>query len=131
MPQLRLGRMRVVSCVALTTIAAALGAGIASGQDAPPMAPPLAPAITDMDVAWAGDGRIRLRAQVVPRGAQIEKVVFRYRRERFKARKGKLWNWARTVEARGGDRRGDQVRFRVRACTATVCSTEKGRDVAD
>jgi hypothetical protein len=120
----------VARCAALTTIAAALGAGAASGQDGP-STPPLAPAITEMEADWAGKGRIRLRAEVVPRGAAVEKVVFRYRGERYRATHRKPWDYVKTVEARGGDERGDAVRFKARACTATACTARKARDLAD
>jgi hypothetical protein len=110
---------------ALTTVVVALavpvGAGVAAAQDGPPTTPPLAPAITDITATWKGKGRIKLHAQVVPRGAEVEKVVFRYRGERFKARHMREWDYARTVDARGGDSAGDTIRFKVRACTATTC----------
>jgi len=90
--------------------------------------PPLTPAITEIEAAWKPDARIRLRAEVVPRGAEVVKVVFRYRGERFTAKNSRSWTYVRRVEARGGDARGDEVHFKVRACTATRCVTRSTRD---
>jgi hypothetical protein len=120
--------MRVVPCAALTTFAILVGGGAAHGQDGP-TPPPLAPAITDVEADWA-KGQIRIEAEVVPRGAEVEKVFFRYRGERFKAIHGRRWSWLRTVEAHDDDGRGDRIRVKVRACTATACATRIVRVVA-
>jgi hypothetical protein len=114
--------------VGLVAAVACLGTTAATAQDLP-STPPLAPAITETEVDWV-KGRIRLKAQVVPRGAAVEKVTFRYRRRAFEARKGRRWMYTRLVEPRGGDGRGDTIRFKVRACTATACSTRTGSDEA-
>jgi hypothetical protein len=131
------GWTRVALCVVFASIAAiGTGVGVATGQeesqDAPrSISPPLTPAITEIEAEWKGNGRIRLHAQVVPRGTKVVKVTFRYRDKRFTATRQRLWKYAKTVKARGGDRKGDRVRFRVRGCTATRCTARTGSDKAD
>jgi hypothetical protein len=131
MPQLHSSRMRVAKCAALTTIAAAAATASAAGQAGSPGTPPLAPAITELEADWVGKGRLKLRAQAVPRGAKVEKVTFRYRGKLFRAKHVKPWDYVKTVRARGGDGKGDRVRFKTRACTATACATKTGGDVAN
>jgi hypothetical protein len=104
------------------------GTTAATAQDMP-STPPLAPAIAEIEADWVKGG-LRLKAQVVPRGAEVEKVTLRYRKKLFTAKKGKQWTYTRLVAPRGGDGRGDKVRFRVRACTATVCATRTASDEA-
>jgi hypothetical protein len=116
------------SLCALLAALVCLGATAATAQDLPTTTP-LAPAITEIEADWV-KGRIRLEAQVVPRGAEVEKVTFRYRKKVFRANKGRRWTYTRLVEPRGGDGRGDRVRFKVRACTATACATRTGGDKA-
>jgi len=137
MPRLNLGWTRVALCVALASIAAiGTSAGVATGQDEsqdPPhkITPPLTPAITEIAADWKGDGRIRLRAEVVPRGAKVVKVSFKYRGKRFTANKLRLWKYGKTVKTRGEDGRGDNIRYRVRGCTATRCTARTGSDKAN
>lgn len=137
MPRPEVGWTRVASCVIVASIAAiGTSVAIASGQvgrdDVPrSIAPPLTPAITEIEADWAGNGRIRLHAQVVPRGAKVVEVTFRYRRKSFEANRRRHWKYAKTVKARGEDGRGDRVRFKVRACTATRCIARTGSDKAD
>lgn len=137
MPLLNLGWTRPVLCVVLASIAGAgASAGVASGQEEGPMpprtiTPPLSPAITEIGADWKGNGRIRLHAEVVPRGARVVKVFFRYRGKRFRATKLRQWKYAKTVKARGEDGRGDRIRYKVRACTATRCSARSDSDKAD
>jgi hypothetical protein len=102
----------------------------AFGQEIPtPVPPSLKPAITEIEADWV-DGRIKLKAEVVPRGAKVAKVTFRYRGKRFTAIKVGQWRYAKRVKPRGGDGRGDEVRFKVRACTATVCGERTDSDRA-
>ena len=124
--------MTLLKLCALLAALACLGATAATAQDGPPSTPPLAPAITEIEVDWlegkrGKPSRLRLKAQVVPRGAEVEKVVFRYRKKAFGARKGKRWMYTRVVKPRGGDRRGKRIRVKVRACTATACATRTER----
>jgi hypothetical protein len=94
------------------------------------ISPPLTPAITDIEAVRAPNGRIRLRADVVPRGAEIVKVTFKYAGKRFAAKHRRLWTYSKKVPARKGDGRGDKVHFKVRACTATRCVSRSTRDAA-
>lgn len=118
--------------VVATTLAAVFaGTGAAAGQDAPSpgsITPPLSPAITEIESVWKRNGRVKLRAEAVPRGAEVVEVVFRYRGKRFKARGVGQWRYVKTVKPRGRDRHGDMVDFKVRACTATRCARRSTRD---
>ena len=137
MPRLELGWTRVALCVVVAAIAATgTGVGVATGQgerDDPPhsITPPLTPAITEIEADWKGRGRIRLLAEVVPRGAKVVKVTFRYRGKRFTANRLPLWKYGKTVDVRGEDGRGDTIRYKVRACTATRCTARVGSDKAN
>ncbi|HEX2071063.1 MAG TPA: hypothetical protein VHF90_05385 [Thermoleophilaceae bacterium] len=92
--------------------------------------PPRAPRIRDIEADWRASGKIRLRTELVRRGAAIGSVRFRYRGEGFKANKVGDHEWARTVAPRGGDSRGDVITFRVRACAAKRCNVRTGSDEA-
>jgi hypothetical protein len=137
MAQLTRRWTRAVVCVlAISLMALGTVAGVAVGQaeDMPmpkAVAPSLEPAITEIEVDWKGDGKLKLRAEVVPRGAKVTSVFFKYRGKRFRAKKTGQWKYAKTVKARGGDGRGDRVRFKVRACTATVCGSRTDGDKAN
>jgi hypothetical protein len=97
---------------------------------APYSGPPRAPAIRDAEADWRSGGKIRLRAELAPRGAAVTSVRFRYRAKGFKARKVGPKEWAKTVAARGGDSRGSVISFRVRACAAQRCISRVRSDEA-
>lgn len=109
---------------------AAGGAGAQSATGQSEIAPPLAPAITDVEAVRKPNGRVRLLAEVVPRGAEIVKVTFRYSGKRFEAKHRRPWTYAKKVKARGRDGRRREIHFKVRACTATRCVTRSTRDHA-
>jgi hypothetical protein len=96
----------------------------------PYVGPPRAPRIREIEADWRSGGRIKLRAELVRRGAKITKVRFRYRGRGFTARKAGDHEWAKTVTARGGDTRGDVISFRVRACAGERCKARTGSDEA-
>ena len=133
MPHFRFGWTRIAVCVVLACIGTSVG--VASGADKTstptpvPVPPSLSPAITEIEADWVR-GKIKLRAEVVPRGAEVVKVTFRYRGKRFVASKVGQWKYAKKVTPRGGDSRGDTITYRVKACTATKCASRKGSDEA-
>jgi hypothetical protein len=90
--------------------------------------PPRAPRIVEIEVDALRGDRLRLRAEIQPRGARVTRVRFTYRKRTFAARhvRGKLW--ARTVQARGGDGDDVVVTVKVRACAGSRCATRTGRD---
>jgi hypothetical protein len=91
---------------------------------------PRSPRIAEIEVDSVSGGRLRLRAEVVRRGARITSVRFTYRGRSYKARRVRSEEWSRLVTARGGDSRGDVVTFRVRACAGSRCTTRTGSDEA-
>lgn len=97
---------------------------------APYVGPPRAPRIREIEADWRSGGRIKLRTELVRRGAKITKVRFRYRGRGFTAKKAGDHEWAKTVDARGGDGRGDVITFRVRACAGERCNARTGSDEA-
>jgi hypothetical protein len=97
---------------------------------APGGGPPRAPRIDDIEADWRGNGKVRLRTELVRRGANITSVRFRYRGKRFKANKVGDHEWAKIVTARGGDSRGSTITFRVRACAGDRCNARTGSDEA-
>ena len=92
--------------------------------------PPRAPRIDDIEADWRANGKIRLRTELVARGARVTSVRFRYRGKGFKANKAGDHEWARSVSPRGGDSRGDVITFRVRACAGERCNARTGSDEA-
>jgi hypothetical protein len=91
---------------------------------------PRSPRIAEIEVDSVSGGRLRLRAEVVRRGARITAVRFTYRERRYVARRVRSEEWSRLVTARGGDSLGDVVTFRVTACAGSRCTTRVGRDEA-
>ena len=91
---------------------------------------PRAPRIAEAEVDSVSGGRLRLRAEVVRRGARITLVRFTYRDRRYTARRASGQTWSRVVAARGGDGAGDVIRFRVTACARSRCSTRTASDEA-
>jgi hypothetical protein len=91
---------------------------------------PRAPRIVEAEVDSVSGGRLRLRAEVVRRGARITLVRFTYRDRRYTARRASGETWSRVVAARGGDGSGDVIRFRVTACAGSRCSTQAASDEA-
>jgi hypothetical protein len=120
------GVMRVTLCVA-GVCAVGVVTGGASGLEPGPVAPSLSPAIIEIDSDWVGE-RLRLRAQVVPRGAKVDRVAFRYRGKRFKARHRGGWKYSRMVKPRGSDEPGDDIRFKVTACSVSSCTSRTGSE---
>ncbi|HEX2104262.1 MAG TPA: hypothetical protein VHF51_11460 [Solirubrobacteraceae bacterium] len=91
---------------------------------------PRSPRIAEIEVDSVSGGRLRLRAEIVRRGARITAVRFTYRGRRYVARRRAGELWSRVVTARGGDSSGDVVTFRVTACAGSRCSTRTGSDEA-
>jgi hypothetical protein len=91
---------------------------------------PRSPRIAEIEVDSVSGGRLRLRAEIVRRGARITSVRFTYRGRRYVARRVRSEEWSRLVTARGGDSRGDVVTVRVTACAGSRCTTRTGRDEA-
>jgi hypothetical protein len=91
---------------------------------------PRAPRIAEAEVDSVSGGRLRLRAEVVRRGARITLVRFTYRDRRYTARRASGETWSRVVAARGGDSASDVIRFRVTACAGSRCSTRSASDEA-
>lgn len=114
---------RPALCVALVCVAAA--AGGASALEPGPMPPRLSPVIFEIDSDWVGE-RLRLRAEVVPRGAEVDRVSFRYRGKRFKAFRREGLTYSRMVKPRGSDEPGDEIRFKVTACSLSSCASRTG-----
>jgi hypothetical protein len=110
---------------ALVCALAVIGAASVAAQEPGPVAPSLTPAITEIDSDWVGE-RLRLRAEVVPRGAKVDRVAFRYRGKRFKAKHRGGWKYSRMVKPRGSDEPGDEIRFKVTACTISDCTSRTG-----
>ena len=91
---------------------------------------PRSPRIAEIEVDSVTGGRLRLRAEIVRRGARVTSVRFTYRGRRYEARRVRSEEWSRLVTARGGDSRGDVVTFRVTACAGSRCATRTGSDEA-
>ena len=89
-----------------------------------------APRIVEIEADSVSGGRIRLRAEVTRRGSRITKVRFTYRGVKYTAFRGSSENWSRVVAARGGDSRGDEITFRVTACSGSRCISRVGSDEA-
>jgi hypothetical protein len=87
------------------------------------------PRIAEIEADAVRGNRLRLRAEIVRRGARVTKVRFTYRGRKYSGRRSGE-DWSRVVRARGGDRRGDVVTIRVTACAGSRCSTRTGRDEA-
>jgi hypothetical protein len=91
---------------------------------------PRAPRIDELEADAVAGGRLRLRAEVTRRGARVTSVRFTYRGTRYRAVRRSGGNWSRVVTARGGDARGDVVRFRATACAGSRCTSRTGSDEA-
>jgi hypothetical protein len=89
-----------------------------------------APRIAEIEADSVSGNRLRLRAEIVRRGARVTKVRFTYRGVRYRAVRTSGGDWSRVVTARGGDSRGDVVTFRVTACASSRCATRVGSDEA-
>jgi hypothetical protein len=136
---LRIGAVAVLVCGAgaATAVTAASGKG---GRDHPEdsttgttgttSGTPRAPRITDIEVDGLGGGKLRLRTEVAPRGASVTSVRIRYRGTTYKASRTAGTRWARTVDARGGDRKDSVITLRVTACAGSRCAVKTGSDDA-
>jgi hypothetical protein len=87
------------------------------------------PRIGEIEADWAGNGRLRLRTEIVTGAAGVTSVRFTYRGRTVRGRRSGN-EWSRVVTARGGDRRGSVVTVRVRACAGSRCVSRTGRDEA-
>jgi hypothetical protein len=87
------------------------------------------PRILDLEADAVSNRRLRLRAEISRRGSRLTSVRFVYRGRTYRARRSE-GEFTRIVTARGGDRRGDVITFRVRACSGSLCVTRTGRDEA-
>lgn len=87
--------------------------------------------IVEIEAEAVSGGRFRLRAEIASGGARLTSVRFSYRGLTVKARRSRgTAKWSRVVRARSGDRAGDVLSIRVRACTSQRCVTRTGRDEA-
>src|SRR4051794_17074197 len=91
---------------------------------------PRAPLISDIEVDGLSGGRLRLRTEVAARGAKVTSVRIRYRGVSYKASRTAGKRYARTVDARGGDRNDSVIRLTVTACAGSRCATKTGSDDA-
>ncbi len=89
-----------------------------------------APRITEIEVDSVSGNRLRLRAEISRRGSSITKVRFTYRGVKYTANRVRSGHWSRVVAARGGDGRGDEITFRVTACSGSRCASRTGTDEA-
>jgi hypothetical protein len=89
-----------------------------------------APRVAEIEADALAGRRFRLRAEVISRGARVTRVRFTYRGRTVIARRSSRRNWTAVVAARAGDRRGDVIRVRVRACAGSRCTTRTGTDEA-
>jgi hypothetical protein len=86
-----------------------------------------APSIREIEVDSVAGGKLRLRTEVSGRATSVR---FTYRSRTYKGKKISSNKWARTVAARGGDRRDSVIKVRVRACNGSKCTTRSGSDDA-
>jgi hypothetical protein len=93
-------------------------------------ATPRAPRIAEIEAGSLAGGRLRLRAEVTPRGAAVTAVRIRYRGTSYTARRIAGRRWGRTVTARGGDGNDSLVRLRVTACAHSRCTVRTATDEA-
>jgi hypothetical protein len=91
---------------------------------------PRAPLISDIEVDGLGGGKLRLRTEVAARGAKVTSVQIRYRGVNYKAARTVGKRYARTVDARGGDRKDSLITLKVTACAGAKCATKTGSDDA-
>ncbi len=138
--KLRLGAVALLACAAgataaVTTASAKNGAddgttttGTTTGTTT--SGTPRAPLISDIEVDSLSGGRLRLRTEVAARGASVTSVKIRYRGVSYKATRTAGKNWARTVDARGGDGNDTVIALKVTACAGSRCATKTGSDDA-
>ena len=138
--QLRIGAIALLACAAGAT-AAVTTASAKNGADdgatttgtttgATTTGAPRAPLISDIEVDALSGGRLRLRTEVAARGASVTSVKIRYRGVSYKASRTAGKNWARTVDARGGDGNDTVITLKVTACAGARCATKTGSDDA-
>jgi hypothetical protein len=113
-----------------TTTTGTTTTGTTTGGTTTGSSTPRAPLISEIEVDLVTGGRLRLRAEVVRRGARVTSVRFTYRGRNYAGRRGTGQAWSRVVTARGGDGDDDVITVRVRACAGTRCATRTGRDEA-
>jgi hypothetical protein len=138
--KLRVGAVALLACSVGATAAVTAASG--QGRDHPEdstttgtttgttSGTPRAPRITDIEVDGLGGGKLRLRAEVAPRGAAVTSVRIRYRGKTYKASRTGANRWARTASARGGDGTDSVITLRVTACAGSRCATKTGSDDA-
>jgi hypothetical protein len=135
--RMRIGAVALLACAAGATTAVAAASG--KGRDHPEdrttttgttTGTPRAPRIGEIEVDGLGGGRLRLRTEVVARGARVTSVRIRYRGTTYNARRTAGNHWSRTVDARRGDGRDSVVTLRVTACAGSRCAVRTGSDDA-
>jgi hypothetical protein len=137
--KLRIGAVALLVCTAGATTAVTAASG-KQGRDHPEdstttsgtttSGTPRAPLISDIEVDGLGGGKLRLRTEVVARGAKVTSVRIRYRGTTYKAGKTSAKTWARTVNARAGDGNDSVIALRVTACAGSRCAVKTGSDDA-
>jgi hypothetical protein len=121
-------KMLAVAAIVATAAAGALALQ-ASGADQTPSA--AAAQVRDIDADLIRPGRLRMEAET----AGASRVTFSYRGRSYGGRLDEIdreygtRDWSHTVRARRGDRRaGRLVTVRVRACTASRCTSTSHRE---
>jgi hypothetical protein len=130
--KLRVALLTLLTCVA--GVGAAVGTAAAkNGADdttTTPSTTPHAPLISEIEADAVSGGRLRLRTEVAARGAKVTSVRIRYRGVSYKATRTVGKRYARTVDARGGDRADSVITLTVTACAGSRCATKTGSDSA-
>jgi hypothetical protein len=134
--KLRIGALSLLVCTAGAATAVTTAQGKNGADDGTTTGTtttsgtPRAPLISEIEVDSLGGGKLRLRAEVAPRGASVRSVRIRYRGVSYKATKTVAKKWGRTVSARGGDRNDSVITLKVTACSAAGCVSKTGSDDA-
>jgi hypothetical protein len=132
--KLRAAVLALLACVAGAGVAVA-SASAKNGADdttttTTTAGTPRAPLISDIEAEAISGGRLRLRTEVAARGAKVTSVKIRYRGGSYKAMRTVGKHYARTVDARGGDRNDSVISLTVTACAGERCATKTGSDDA-
>ncbi len=134
--RLRVGSIALLACAAGATTAVTTASARNGADDSTTTTgttttgTPRAPFISDIEVDALSGGRLRLRTEVAARGASATSVKIRYRGVSYKAARTTGKTWARTVDARGGDRNDSVITLKVTACAGSRCATKTGSDDA-
>jgi hypothetical protein len=133
--KLRIGALSLLVCTAgaataVTTASGKNGADDGTTTTSTTGGTPRAPLISDIEVDALAGGKLRLRTEVAARGARVTSVRIRYRGVSYRATRTVGKRYARTVDARGGDRNDSVITMTVTACAGTRCATKTGSDDA-